>query len=133
MHAFVLSYTSNSHFWLSNNSKLFGNLKFLNIQFCSIFSRYLFFLCVRKTPPEFDWNRSFSVLGKHNTLQINAFIFLKNLHNPEVPGSNPGLATWKSRTYVKSWVLCFFCVRFAWGFEKKRPLFLEVSVVFLQT
>ena len=50
-------------------------------------------LCVRKTPPEFGPNRSFSVLSKHNTLQINAFIFSKNLHNPEVPGSNPGLAT----------------------------------------
>jgi hypothetical protein len=32
-------------------------------------------------------------LLKHNALQINAFIFSKNLHNPEVPGSNPGLAT----------------------------------------
>ncbi len=31
-------------------------------------------------------------------------------------GSNPVLATWKSRSYVKSWVLCCFCVRFAWGF-----------------
>ena len=50
-------------------------------------------LCVRKTPTQIGPNRSFSVLGKHNPLQINAFIFLKNLHNPEVPGSNPGLAT----------------------------------------
>ena len=50
-------------------------------------------LCVMKTPPEFGSNRSISVLSKHNPLQINAFIFLKNLHNPEVPGSNPGLAT----------------------------------------
>jgi hypothetical protein len=24
---------------------------------------------------------------------MNGFIFSKNLHNPEVPGSNPGLAT----------------------------------------
>jgi hypothetical protein len=32
-------------------------------------------------------------LSKHNPLQINAFIFSKNLHNREVPGSNPGLAT----------------------------------------
>ncbi len=46
-----------------------------------------------KTPPEFGQNRLFSVLSKHNTLKINAFIFSKNLHNPEVPGSNPGLAT----------------------------------------
>ena len=51
------------------------------------------YLCVRKTPPEFDGNRSFSVLSKHNSLQINTFIFSKNLHNPEIPGSNPGLAT----------------------------------------
>ena len=65
--------------------------------------------CVRNTPPKIGPNRSFSVLWKHNALQINTFIFSKNLHNPEVPGSNPGLATWKSRTYVKSWVL--FCVR----------------------
>ena len=50
-------------------------------------------LCVRKTPPEFGSNRLFSVLSKRNALQINAFIFSKNLHNPEVPGSNPGLAT----------------------------------------
>ena len=50
-------------------------------------------LCVRKTPPEFDRNRLFSVFPKHNLLQINAFIFSKNLHNPEVPGSNPGLDT----------------------------------------
>ena len=50
-------------------------------------------LCVRKTPPEFGPNRSFSVFPKHNYLQINAFILSKNLHNPEVPGSNPGLAT----------------------------------------
>ena len=71
---------------------------------------------MRKTPPEIGQNRLISVLSKHNSLQINTFIFLKNLHNPEVPGSNPGLATWKSRTYVKSWVLCCFCVRFAWGF-----------------
>jgi hypothetical protein len=34
-----------------------------------------------------------SVLSKHNTLQINAFIFLKNLHNPEVTSSNLVLAT----------------------------------------
>jgi hypothetical protein len=34
-----------------------------------------------------------SVSPKHNALQINAFIFLKNLHNPEVSGSNPDLAT----------------------------------------
>ncbi len=71
---------------------------------------------MRKIPPGFDWNRSFSVLWKHNTLQINAFIFSENLHNPEVTSSNLVLATWKSRTYVKSWVLCYFCVRFAWGF-----------------
>jgi hypothetical protein len=32
-------------------------------------------------------------LSKNNALQINTFIFSKNLHNPEVPGSNPGLAT----------------------------------------
>ena len=50
-------------------------------------------LCVRKTPPEIGPNRLFSVLSKRNALQINAFIFSKNLHNPEVPGSNPGLAT----------------------------------------
>jgi hypothetical protein len=31
-------------------------------------------------------------LSKCNSLQIKAFIFSKNLHNPEVPGSNPGLA-----------------------------------------
>jgi len=37
---------------------------------------------------------------------------IRCLHNPEVPGSNLVLATWKSRTYVKSWVLCCFCVRF---------------------
>jgi hypothetical protein len=48
---------------------------------------------VRKTPPEFGQNRLISVLLKHNPLQINAFIFSKNLHNPEVSGSNPGLAT----------------------------------------
>ena len=48
---------------------------------------------MRKTPPEFGSNRSFSVLWKHNSLITNAFIFSKNLHNPEVPGSNPGLAT----------------------------------------
>jgi len=35
---------------------------------------------------------------------------IRCLHNPEVPGSNLVLATWKSRTYVKSWVLCCFCV-----------------------
>ncbi len=29
-------------------------------------------------------------------LYLNAFIFTKNLHNPEVPGSNPGLATLES-------------------------------------
>ena len=46
-----------------------------------------------KTPPEIGQNRLISVLSKRNTLQINAFIFSKNLHNPEVPGSNPGLAT----------------------------------------
>ena len=134
----------------------------------------MFNLCVRKTPPEFDWNRLFSVLWKHNALEINASVFSKNLHNPEVPGSNPGLATkpltkvrgffnakprnklawlsgwalkkptereafswkalgkatfeddserseagnpglatWKSRTYVKSWVLCCFCDSFS--------------------
>lgn len=49
--------------------------------------------CVRKTPPEFGPNRLFSVFLKHNALQINAYIFSKNLHNPEDPGSNPGLAT----------------------------------------
>jgi hypothetical protein len=46
-----------------------------------------------KDPPELGPNRLISVLSKHNALQINAFIFSKNLHNPEVPGSNPGLAT----------------------------------------
>ena len=56
-------------------------------------TRILIFLCVRKTPPQIGPNRLFSVLWKHNALQINAFIFSKNLHNPEVPGSNPGLAT----------------------------------------
>ena len=54
-------------------------------------------LCVRKTPPEFGPNRSFSVLSKHNTLQINAFIFSKNLHNPEVPGL-PAAGRFKSRS-----------------------------------
>jgi hypothetical protein len=34
-----------------------------------------------------------SVLLKHNALQINTFIFSKNIHNPEVSGSNPDLAT----------------------------------------
>jgi len=38
-------------------------------------------VCVRKTPPEFDWNRSFSVLPKHDSVQINIFIFSKNIHN----------------------------------------------------
>ena len=84
-------------------------------------------LCVRKTPPKIGPNRLILVLWKHNTLQINAFIFSKNLHNPEVPGSNPGLATWKSRTYVKSWVLCCFCVRFAWGFAWGFCYFLIVN------
>jgi hypothetical protein len=50
-------------------------------------------LCVRKTPPEFGQNRLISVLPKHNLLQINAFIFSKNLHNPEVTSSNLVLAT----------------------------------------
>jgi len=48
---------------------------------------------VRKKPLEIGQNRLISVLSKCNYLQINAFIFSKNLHNPEVPGSNPGLAT----------------------------------------
>ena len=55
--------------------------------------------CVRKTPPEFGPNRLISVFPKCNSLQINIFIFSKNLHNPEVPGSNPGLAT-KPVTHV---------------------------------
>ena len=54
---------------------------------------FVFYPCVRKTPPEFGQNSLISVLRKHNPLQINAFILSKNLHNPEVPGSNPGLAT----------------------------------------
>ncbi len=52
-------------------------------------------LCVRKTPPEFGPNRLISVLSKHNSLQINAFICSKNLHNPEVTSSNLVLATLK--------------------------------------
>ncbi len=36
-----------------------------------------------KTPPEIGSNRSFSVLSKYKTLQINAFIFSKNLHSDE--------------------------------------------------
>jgi hypothetical protein len=48
---------------------------------------------VRNTPPEFGPNRLISVLSKHNSLQINAFIFSKNLHNPEVTSSNLVLAT----------------------------------------
>ena len=62
---------------------------FLALKSLSIFETH----CVRKTPPEFDLNRLISVFLQHNPLQINAFIFSKNLHNPEVPGSNPGLAT----------------------------------------
>jgi hypothetical protein len=50
-------------------------------------------LCVRKTPPKIGPDCLISVLSNHKILQINAFIFSKNLHNPEVPGSNPGLAT----------------------------------------
>ena len=58
-------------------------------------------LCVRKTPLKIGQNRLFSVLLKHNTLQINAFIFTKNLHNPEVPGL-PAAGRFKSRSrYMK--------------------------------
>jgi hypothetical protein len=46
-----------------------------------------------KTPPEIGQNRLISVLSKRNTLQINTFIFSKNLHNPEAMGSSPILAT----------------------------------------
>ena len=47
-----------------------------------------------------------SVLLKHNALQINTFIFSKNIHNPEVPGSNPGLAT----VDIDSSTLASFCL-----------------------
>jgi len=56
---------------------------------------------VRKKTPEIGPNRLILVLPKHNYLQINAFIFLKNLHNPEVPGL-PSAGRFKSRSrYMK--------------------------------
>ena len=71
----------------------------------------------------------FSVLWKHNYLQINVFIFSKNLHNPEVTSSSPILARCKSRTYVKSWVLCFFCVRFYSKFRYVKMTILYLSIL----
>ena len=57
------------------------------------------------------------------------FITLRSRACLRQAGSNPGLATWKSRTYVKSWVLCCFCVRFYYFYEmKKTVLFLSILV-----
>jgi hypothetical protein len=52
-------------------------------------------------------------VSKQIIIQINVLFFSKNLHNREVPSSNTGLDTLKSRISIKSWVHCCFCVRFA--------------------
>jgi hypothetical protein len=65
------------------------------------------------------------MLDKAGNVSTFPFLILCVMKTP----SHPGLATWKSRTYVKTWVLFCFCVRFCYFYEmKKTVLFLSILV-----
>ena len=66
-------------------------------------------------------------VSKQIIIQINVFIFSKNLHIRKVPSSNTELDILKSRNSIKSWVHCCFCVRYYVRFRKKKDPYCQRS------